>query len=775
MRAVRFGIFLLVISLLIISYGMGYEDIIYQEQKNPNILLISSYHPGFPTFFQQVDGIHSIFKPGTVNLDIEYMDSKRFPTENVTRLFDSMLSYKLQNLPPYDLILVADDNALNYVLSQQNSLFQGIPIVFFGINNQSMAKIHSSNQMVTGVMENVSIKETLDLMIQLYPNNHEIIALSDNTVSGSADAKTFLSYATKYPDYSFSVLSMSNFSWNEYAENLHTINKSSSVLLLSVFQDKNIKTLNFYESLRLIKENLNVPVFHLWYHGMGNGILGGVLISQHEQARKAASMAEEILHGTPITSVSILNESPNTMVLDYSEILKAGITPEKIPPQSRLINKPVSFFEEYWIYILAAIIIITFQTVVILLLWINIRKRKAAEGDLLAYQGHLEEKVRTRTKELEESNEELRAIQRELKDNIINLSNRERELQKSEEKFRNLVEDINNILVTFTPEGIFTYVNPFAERFFGFNADELIGKHIVGTIIPEHMDESEDLVRFIEDLGQNPDNYFQHENMNVRKNGDVVWILWTNRSIKDANGAVLSIISVGIDITQRIMLEKTIKEVNVKLNLLSSFNRHDLLNLMTSLIMYLEVIAESPDNQENAYYVAQMSKVLSKMRTQIEITRDYEELGGSEPRWVQIGDIIQRLSKIFSDNSIRYDLDILNVEIFADPMLEKAFYNLIDNSVRHGEHVTRIYIHSEHRENGISLIYTDDGIGIPDSNKERIFEKGFGKNSGQGMFLVRTILQISHITIKETGVHGEGARFELFVPDGVWREGKENI
>ena len=106
-------------------------------------------------------------------------------------------------------------------------------------------------------------------------------------------------------------------------------------------------------------------------------------------------------------------------------------------------------------------------------------------------------------------------------------------------------------------------------------------------------------------------------------------------------------------------------------------------------------------------------------------------------------------------------------------MLERVFFNLLDNSVRHGEHVTEIRVSSLLDKNGLNIVWEDNGVGIPPDQKEKIFERGFGKNTGLGMFLTREILSLTDITIQETGEPGKGARFEITVPNGMWRNTRE--
>jgi len=102
-------------------------------------------------------------------------------------------------------------------------------------------------------------------------------------------------------------------------------------------------------------------------------------------------------------------------------------------------------------------------------------------------------------------------------------------------------------------------------------------------------------------------------------------------------------------------------------------------------------------------------------------------------------------------------------------MLEKVFYNLFENAIRHGEHVTEITVRCERVPGGLAVVVEDNGIGVLPEEKEKIFEKGFGKHSGFGLFLAREILSITGITIRENGTPGKGAMFEILVPEGQFR------
>jgi signal transduction histidine kinase len=119
--------------------------------------------------------------------------------------------------------------------------------------------------------------------------------------------------------------------------------------------------------------------------------------------------------------------------------------------------------------------------------------------------------------------------------------------------------------------------------------------------------------------------------------------------------------------------------------------------------------------------------------------------------------------------AVTLDIFTNNLEIFADPWLNKVFFNLIDNTLRYGERVTKITVSSHESEEGLELVFEDNGIGISFDEKEKIFERGYGKNIGYGLFMVREILAITELTIRETGIPGEGARYEIHVPKRYYR------
>ena len=160
-------------------------------------------------------------------------------------------------------------------------------------------------------------------------------------------------------------------------------------------------------------------------------------------------------------------------------------------------------------------------------------------------------------------------------------------------------------------------------------------------------------------------------------------------------------------------------------------------------------------------YLERIGSAVTAIRSHIEFTRVYQDLGTHDPRWIDLDPVIPRVQV---PPGITLDAAVQGISVRADLMLEKVFYNLLDNSIRHGDHVTEIRVFSRNSGGDLVIVWEDNGAGIAADEKERIFEQGFGKNYGFGLFLSREILSITGITIRETGVPGSGARFEIAVP-----------
>jgi signal transduction histidine kinase len=169
-------------------------------------------------------------------------------------------------------------------------------------------------------------------------------------------------------------------------------------------------------------------------------------------------------------------------------------------------------------------------------------------------------------------------------------------------------------------------------------------------------------------------------------------------------------------------------------------------------------------------YVGKIRSTLKVIGENIEFTKLYQDLGVTAPDWQNVHAVFFRACTRIDIRRVSVQSDTRGLEIFSDPLLERAFYNIIENSLQHGGSVSVIRISvAELGDGDIAIRIEDNGNGIPPFDKENIFSKGYGRNTGLGLFLVQEILSITGITIRETGTYHEGARFELRVPQGAYR------
>lgn len=255
----------------------------------------------------------------------------------------------------------------------------------------------------------------------------------------------------------------------------------------------------------------------------------------------------------------------------------------------------------------------------------------------------------------------------------------------------------------------------------------------------------------------------------IRDDGVQIWVWVRAEAITSSAGEVIAFVGTMQDITERKMNELALKRVNEKLNLLSSINRHDVLNQLTALLGYLEISLEEATDPNQIRMIQREMVAAQQITRLIKFTKDYQDIGIQAPRWFELERLVQKSVHVFTMSGIELVTKVPDAWVYADALLEKVFYNLADNSIRHGETVTRITITGEETPDGYLIIYQDNGRGIDDADRKNLFTRGFGKNTGMGLFIIREILSITGISIIENGKEGEGVRFDILIPAESYR------
>ncbi len=338
----------------------------------------------------------------------------------------------------------------------------------------------------------------------------------------------------------------------------------------------------------------------------------------------------------------------------------------------------------------------------------------------------------------------------------------ENSLRENEHRYKTLANTGKALIYTTDRKGGLTYVNDVVKEYTGLRVEDHLADKWIELIHPE--DREGAIETHI--AGISSRKPFTIKFRLRRHDGTYRWMIDEGMPRHDADGDYIGYIGHCMDVNDMVGLEKALTRTNDKLKLMTGVTRHDLLNQLVVLSGFIELSKDSACSDDVLHNLGMMENAVKAMYRHIDFTRDYEALGAKDSEWQSFSDIIcrQRSNKI----SIIDELE--GLDVLGDPLLERAVHNLIDNTIKHGGDVTRmVFDHVSTDDGSLVIGCADDGIGIVPDEKEMIFEKGYGKNHGLGLFLIRDILSITGITIREVGVFGEGARFEIVVPPGSYR------
>jgi len=346
---------------------------------------------------------------------------------------------------------------------------------------------------------------------------------------------------------------------------------------------------------------------------------------------------------------------------------------------------------------------------------------------------------------------------------ITGLVATEQALHESEEKFRSLVETSPDMIWEIDLEGRFRYISPTVETIMGYAPEELTGKMVTELVAEQGKALA---LRELEDHLASGQMSVPFEIPARHRDGHDMTIEIRSSLVTGRDGRLTGFMGVARDITDRRKAEDAVRRANRQLTLLGSVTRHDALNKITTVLGYLRIVSMKCSDTEAKDFLKKAESSVTALRSLIEFTRIYQDLGSHEPLWVELDAIMPR-SQV--PETVTFGADVRGIHVYADAMLGNVFANFLDNAIRHGEHVTGIRVSSRQEGTDLIVVWEDNGIGIAPADKERIFSRGYGKNTGIGLFLVREILGLTGIAIRETGVFGGGARFELVIPEGAYR------
>ncbi len=423
----RIAIFLYLI--LATTSAIATDPIVYPIHKQ--VLIVHSAYQGYPWTDSLNRGIDKAFSNSslTAELQYEYLDTKRYRDplyfEGVMDLWRE--KYGNQHL---DLVFVCDNEAYDFVLQEREGLFKDIPIVFaayIGYEEDMLVDL----QPITGVVQETDIIKTIELALELHPKTEKVVFLSPGT------PQFRMNWLIGLDDYfkdSVELITLPQESIEEIDIELQSLGNDIVVIPLNSILLPNGTYIPFDEFVSYFSQDRAYPMYALWDIALGNGVVGGVMVTGSSQGEKAAELAISLLQGTPITDVPVILESPNQYLLDYTILEKFNINVSKLPEDSIIVNKPSSFIAEN-----ALLVIMTFIIILILLLLITLLSRSVMR--------------------LQKTQEELSLFAKDL--------------ESSEMRFKNMIMKSPLPMIVIDPGQNINFFNDRFTQQFGYTIDDI--------------------------------------------------------------------------------------------------------------------------------------------------------------------------------------------------------------------------------------------------------------------------------------------------------------
>jgi PAS domain S-box-containing protein len=394
----------------------------------------------------------------------------------------------------------------------------------------------------------------------------------------------------------------------------------------------------------------------------------------------------------------------------------------------------------------------------------------------------------------------------------------EERLAESERKYRELVEHANSIILRWTSDGQITFLNEFGQRFFGYSAEEILGRHVTGTIVPPTETSGRDLKQLMEQICADPKAFEHNVNENMRRNGDRVWISWTNRIMPDVPGHVAEILSVGTDITERRRAEEQIRQLHEDLQrhaaelerrvaertaelavardhaeesdrLKSAFlatMSHELRTPLNSIIgftgiLLMGLVGPLADEQQK-----QLNMVQESARHLLELINDVLDISKIEAGQIELArdpfDMRKTIQKSLEKIAPLAEKKGLAVTALIAPLVgqivgdrrrtEQILINLLSNAVKFTER-GEVRIESQVEDGWLVTRVMDTGIGIRPKDLDTLF-KPFRQvdtgttrqyeGTGLGLSICKRLVESMGGRIQVESEWGKGSRFAFSLP-----------
>lgn len=700
----------------------------------PSVLLLNSYHNGYKWTDGLVKGVRSVLHD--VDLIVEYMDTKRNTRPEYLEALRDFLKKKYAGVR-IDVIVSADDRALEFLRAYRDELFPGVPVVFCGVNYAS-PEVRSGFPNTTGVNEDVDLVANLDIIRSIYPKARRLFLVDDTTETGEKMRARLHAVLDIY-NPRFDLVDLGHLSVREVERRLSALDpRTDAVLMLVYFWDGAGRFLEIAEAARRVSRASRVPVFVTWDFYLGQGVLGGHLTNAEDQGTAAAKLAQRILNGEKADDIPLVMQSPARPMFDARVLTRFSIPQNLLPKGAVLVNRPDSLMR-YLIYSLMGLGALA--SVVVVLIG-NILLRKRAEATLLRAHNDLLEK---------------------------------------EAFLKSTIDSIADGVIITDPEQKILRLNPVALALLGCTADQCEGRPL------DELVELQDIVEPGESAPS--DAEARIASVVVVRTGRRYRIAYSHSPIRSGDDVVGGVV-VFRDITRLHEVEEQLRHSRKleAIGRLAGGVAHDFNNMLAGLLGYAEQIEKhsAPDSRVRlwasriAEIVERASDLTGKL---LSFSRKGKVLSAHVDIHAAISQALDLLARGQARGvSVERHLDARETTVVGDPgQLLGVFLNLGINGcdAMPDGGVLRVITRNLELAAGnpfglpegpyVEVRVDDTGVGMSADVRERIFEpffstKPFGKGTGLGLAAVHGTVAEHHGAILVESEVGEGTSFVLVFP-----------
>jgi PAS domain S-box-containing protein len=717
------------------------------DKEKKTVLYLNSYHDGYYWSDELHEGIRTVLNQSRykVDLQVEYMDAKKYNYEIISDNLYSLYKEKFKN-ESFDIIILSDNDALNFVNKHRHDLFKNIPVVFCGVNDLKHSEYAAGN--ITGIVETYDLISTLEVAKKLHPEKDRLVFLIDDSTTGVAIRHQAEKLIQKN-NLGLQIEFWSQLSLEETQKKVGELTDDTFLFIAPYYQTIDGRFYTSEEVTEAIYKHSSVPIYTAWGFLVGYGTVGGKVLLGFEHGKTAGKMALNILDGTHADDIPIIREAEDGVYLfDYQVMTKLGINQQLLPKNSRIINAPKASYslskELFWTMMISFVLLIL---------------------ALVAMVGAMLER---------------RKVERKITDQLA--------FQET------LLDTIPQLISWKDIEGKYLGVNQAFMDLFGVKSTlQVVGKKTGDLISDEAY--SEWSVKTDRSVIEKKEAFRKMRRRVIDMDGVEAWIEVNKVPLRGQGGRIVGILTTAENVTKEQSLEKQLfqSQKMEAIGTLAGGIAHDFNNILTSIINSTELAIGdlTPGSQTET----DLNRVLKAARRGGRVVQQI--LSFSRPsregfRPTDMNQVVQEVVQLM-DASMPANITVssnaepdMNFFVHADPtQMHQAILNLCTNAF-HALRMTGGKINIELsrvvlEENQsaipakganrfIKITVSDNGPGIDPAIQDKIFDPFFttkskSEGTGLGLAVVHGIIK-SHLGTIQVSCNEEGgATFEILLPE----------